>query len=39
LKFSADGAEITLFTDGRAIIKGTKDEAAARTIFSKYIGL
>ncbi len=39
LKFSADGAEITLFKDGRAIIKGTKDESAARTIFSKYIGL
>ena len=39
LKFSADGCEITLFTDGRAIIKGAKNEAAARTIFSKYIGL
>jgi adenylyltransferase/sulfurtransferase len=39
MKFSADGAVITLFQDGRAIIKGVKDEAAARTIFSKYIGL
>ncbi len=39
LKFSADGSDITLFRDGRAIIKGVKDEAAARTIFSKYIGL
>ena len=39
LKFTADGAEISLFRDGRAIMKGVKDEAAARTIFSKYIGL
>lgn len=30
--------EITLFPDGRAIIKGTDDAAVARTVFAKYIG-
>jgi adenylyltransferase/sulfurtransferase len=30
--------EVTLFPDGRAIIKGTDDVAAARSIYSKYIG-
>lgn len=39
LKFSADGIEISLFRDGRAILKGVTDEAAAKTAFSKYIGI
>ena len=26
------------FRDGRAIIKGTKDPAAAKSIYAKYIG-
>ncbi|MCL2026041.1 MAG: ThiF family adenylyltransferase [Leptospirales bacterium] len=39
LKFSNENIEITLFKDARAIIKGVDDEAAAKTIFSKYIGL
>ncbi len=30
--------EITLFADGRAIIKGTDEESAARGLYSKYIG-
>lgn len=30
--------EITLFPDGRAIIKGTDEPAAARSIYAKYIG-
>ena len=30
--------EITIFPDGRAIISGTDDIAAARTIYAKYIG-
>lgn len=32
------GLEVTLFADGRAIIKGTGDIAAARTVYAKYIG-
>ena len=29
---------ITLFPDGRAVIKGTEDPAVARSIYSRYIG-
>lgn len=39
LKFTVDDIEISLFKDSRAIIKGLTDEAAVRTVFSKYIGL
>ena len=38
LKFSLDGYELTVFPDGRAIIKGTHDPAVARAIYAKYIG-
>ena len=31
--------EITLFTDGRAIIKGTQEPDIARGIYSKYVGI
>ncbi len=30
--------ELTLFTDGRAIVKGTKEAATARSIYAKYVG-
>ena len=30
--------EITLFANGRSIIKGTDDPALARTVFAKYVG-
>ena len=39
LRFRVDGYELTVFPDARAIIKGTTDEAEARTIYAKYIGL
>ena len=39
LRFRVDSYELTLFPDGRAIIKGTTDEALARTLFARYIGL
>jgi adenylyltransferase/sulfurtransferase len=38
LKFSVSEINITLFKDGRAIIKGSKDIAGARALYSKYIG-
>lgn len=39
LRFTVPPAyEITLFTDGRAIIKGTDDESVARGLYAKYIG-
>jgi molybdopterin-synthase adenylyltransferase len=37
LKFSFDGYEMTVFQDGRAIIKGTQDPAVARGLYAKYI--
>ncbi|MEW6666474.1 MAG: ThiF family adenylyltransferase [Thermodesulfobacteriota bacterium] len=39
LAFEAEGRELTLFPTGRAIIRGTTDEAEARTFYAKYIGL
>jgi len=30
--------EMTLFANGRAIVKGTEDTAVARTIFNRYVG-
>jgi len=38
LKFWPDPYEMTLFPDGRAIIKGTTDTSVARSLYAKYIG-
>ncbi len=38
LKFWHDPYEITLFPDGRAIIKGTTDPAIARSLYARYVG-
>ncbi len=38
LKFWHQPYEMTLFPDGRAIIKGTSDPAAARSLYARYIG-
>jgi molybdopterin-synthase adenylyltransferase len=38
LKFWRDPYEMTLFPDGRAIIKGTTDTAAARSLYARYVG-
>lgn len=32
------GIELTVFRDGRAIVKGTSDAAVARGIYAKYVG-
>jgi adenylyltransferase/sulfurtransferase len=39
LTFSSGTEELSIFRDGRVIIKGTKDEAAARSLYARYIGL
>ncbi len=39
LKFRTGEKEIVLFPDGRAIIKGTGDEAAARALYARFIGM
>jgi len=38
LRFSAEGCEITLFPDARAIIRGTGDPARARSLYDRYVG-
>jgi molybdopterin/thiamine biosynthesis adenylyltransferase len=39
LRAEIDGYEFTVFGDGRAIIKGTADEARASTLYARYIGM
>jgi len=38
LKFWRDPYEMTLFPDGRAIIKGTTDAGIARSLYARYVG-
>jgi adenylyltransferase/sulfurtransferase len=38
LKFWREPYEMTLFPDGRAIIKGTVDPAVARSLYARYVG-
>jgi adenylyltransferase/sulfurtransferase len=38
LKFRVAPYEMTVFSDGRAILKGTKDPAVARSLYARYIG-
>lgn len=39
LRFTVDGYEVTVFPDARAIIKGTDDPQAARSLYARYIGM
>jgi molybdopterin-synthase adenylyltransferase len=38
IRFTIDENEITLFRDGRAIVKGTDDIAVARSLYARYVG-
>ncbi len=38
VRVQVEGYELTVFDDGRAIIKGTDDEQTARSLYAKYIG-
>jgi molybdopterin/thiamine biosynthesis adenylyltransferase len=38
VRFRIPPYEVTVFADGRAIIKGTKDPAIARSLYARYIG-
>ena len=38
LKCALDPYELTVFPDGRAIIRGTQDPAVARSLYAKYVG-
>ena len=39
LRFAVAPHEITVFADGRAIIKGTTDSAVARSLYARYLGI
>ncbi len=39
LRAEIDDYEITVFPDGRAIIKGTTDSSVARSVYARYIGM
>lgn len=38
LRFRVDPYDVTVFSDGRAIIKGTQDPAVARSLYARYLG-
>jgi molybdopterin/thiamine biosynthesis adenylyltransferase len=38
LRFHIAPYELTIFADGRAVIKGTKDPAVARSLYARYVG-
>lgn len=38
VSLAAEGVELTVFPDGRAIIQGTSDPARARAVYARYIG-
>ncbi len=38
LRATVDDREFTVFGDGRAIIKGVRDEAEAATLYARYVG-
>ena len=38
VRFRATEAELVVFEDGRAIVKGVRDAAQARSLYAKYVG-
>ncbi|UCD09358.1 MAG: hypothetical protein JSU79_01570 [Dehalococcoidales bacterium] len=38
-RFNINGHEMIVFPDGRVIVKNTDDEALARGLYAKYIGM
>lgn len=39
LRFLAEGKQITVYQDGRALVKGTGDKGVAKAVYSRYLGL
>jgi adenylyltransferase/sulfurtransferase len=39
LRFRVPPYEMTVFSDGRAIVKGTRDTSVARSLYARYIGV
>jgi adenylyltransferase/sulfurtransferase len=38
LRFCIEPYELTIFPDGRAIVKGTSEEGVARSLYARYVG-
>jgi adenylyltransferase/sulfurtransferase len=38
LRFSTGAYELTVFPDGRTIVKGTSDTGIARSLYARYVG-
>ncbi len=38
VRFAAEGTEMVVFADGRAVVKGVTDAAQARSIYARYVG-
>ena len=38
LRFTSGPHQMTVFPDGRAIVKGTRDEGLARSLYARYVG-
>jgi adenylyltransferase/sulfurtransferase len=38
VRFQAAGADLVVFGDGRAIVKGVSDATQARSLYAKYVG-
>ncbi|UCE04518.1 MAG: ThiF family adenylyltransferase [bacterium] len=38
IRFGIEGYELSIFPDGRVIVKGTTDFAIARSLYSRYVG-
>jgi adenylyltransferase/sulfurtransferase len=38
LRFAVEGVQLTVFRDGRAIVKGTDDPARARALYARFVG-
>jgi molybdopterin-synthase adenylyltransferase len=39
LRFQTNGYQLTVFPDGRAIVKGTADATEARSVYARFIGM
>ena len=38
LLFETEGVALTVFPDGRALIRGTEDPDRAKALYAKYVG-
>jgi adenylyltransferase/sulfurtransferase len=39
VRFAVGEQELVIFYDGRTIVRGTRDERVAKTLYAKYVGM